>query len=79
MMHKHIFYDPHPTTKSEFDRRYKIYRDEWNDTFLKVIGEESDNQWDRIVDRRVSGWFYVGILNTILAIIIGVLVGKFLL
>ena len=79
MMKKFIFYEPRPTTKTDFDNRYKLYKTQWDDTFLKIFGEECDKQWDRIIDRRSASWFYAAILNTVIAFVVGFVVGKFLL
>ena len=44
-----------------------------------MVGDESEKQWDRVVDRRTSNWFYGLILNALVAFVVGVVVGKLLL
>jgi hypothetical protein len=44
-----------------------------------MVGEESNKQWDRIVDRRTSAWFYGVVLNAVVAFVVGIAVGKLLL
>ncbi len=78
MMDKYIF-SRSPKTKTEFDEYFQIYKTNWDERFLQIFGEESAKQWDRIVDRRTSAWFYGLVLNVVVAFVVGVVVGKLLL
>lgn len=78
MMNKYIF-SSFPKTKAEFDEYFIIYKNHWDKRFLQMVGDESEKQWDRIVDRRTSNWFYAVILNALIPFVVGVFVGKLLL
>jgi hypothetical protein len=54
------------------DEQLAAYQREAFDGFIKVLSEEAEAQWDRIVDRRMSDWFYSGVMGFVL----GVLVSK---
>lgn len=78
MMQKYIFAHA-PKTKVQFDQYFQLYKRNWNEQFLATVGDECDKQWDRIVNRRASAWFYAFILNVLVAFVVGVAVGKLLL
>lgn len=40
-------------------------------SFTKICGEEADAQWDRIVDRRASDWFYSGFIGVVIGFALG--------
>jgi hypothetical protein len=48
-------------TEESLKERFHAFFQERVDGFFKLVREEMDAQWDRIVDRRVLGWFYAGI------------------
>jgi len=48
-----------PTSEQNIDERIRAFRTERADSFFKLLGEETDSQWDRIMDRRAAAWFYV--------------------
>lgn len=62
--------------------KYEASRKETNDAllkesqqrFMKVVTEEAEAQWDRILDRRAKDWFYSGFVG----LLFGYVLGKFL-
>ena len=60
-----------PKVEANIEERFHAFRLERMDSFFKLVGDETDTQWDRIVDRRVSAWFYV-----ILGLLGGFILGK---
>lgn len=42
-----------------------------DEQFIKVFAEEGEAQWDKIIDRRMSDWFYSAIISGILGFFLG--------
>jgi hypothetical protein len=70
LVKKHNLSPPQADAKS-LENRLRAFQLERIDSFFKVVGDETDAQWDRIVDRRASACLW-----TILALIIGFILGK---
>ena len=48
------------TDTPEFREALHFIRLDRLDAFFNILGEETDNQWDRIVDKRAMNFFMVG-------------------
>src|ERR1700730_9884711 len=44
MMNKYIF-SRSPKTKAEFDEYFSVYKKNWDERFLQMVGDESEKQW----------------------------------
>lgn len=57
----------------EVDREAAVaaWRESANQTFIKIVTEEAEAQWARIIDRRAKDWFYSGIVSGILGFLLG--------
>jgi hypothetical protein len=60
-----------PRADGNLRERIEAFQAERVDSFFKLVSDETDTQWDRIVDRRISAWFY-----TILGLVGGFIIGK---
>ncbi len=62
--------------ETELDKEQQMaarlaWRKTAGERFIKIFSEEGEAQWDRIIDRRMSDWFYSAIISGILGFILG--------
>jgi hypothetical protein len=60
-----------PRADANLQEQIEAFRAERIDSFFKLVSDETDTQWDRIVDRRMSAWFYA-----MLGLVGGFILGK---
>jgi hypothetical protein len=63
------------TDTPEFREALHLVRLDRLDAFYKILGKETDNQWDRIVDRRASNFMY-GVIVNFFFVMLGFVLGR---
>ena len=61
-----------PSPAAEWQR--KALRREADVRFAKAFAEEAEAQWDRIIDRRTTSWFYSVVIGGVVSLVIGIIV-----
>jgi len=52
----------------------KALRREADVRFVKAYAEEAEAQWDRIIVRRTTSWFYSVVIGGVVSLVIGMIV-----